>query len=269
MKFNDFLTEAELPNPDPSAKTSKQLLPQQPEDELEDDMPPEEEDSEDEQGDGDSAIEDFKDIAGAMGGDLYSTTIFNYDNSWANPETLNDYPNIIRSVARNSVGAAAVDKLLDIDSGDIARTRAVAQVIVNAQNGETFAFLTGIDGGPKISPSIKDALASNLITREQANILTQVMDAGKRYRRAVDALDNEGWKPGEEPNAKTYDAEMELLDLLASPEIQKTLPNVKSVSKLSPLPEPRSEKERLFRELGNKRREEEKAKLIKKRMRGV
>ncbi len=175
-------------------------------------------DNEDDKGN----IDAFISRAGDLGSDLYSLTIYNYGDDWANvnPGTP------VRSVIENAAGSEnrqVVDAYLNQDDSQIANDRMISNMILNSRNGRMFAFSSGINARPQFNPSAK-----NLVDGDQLGVLRRIQDAGKKYYRAVTDFDSEyGFRPGYEADKATNSAGESLIEELATPQFVKN----KSISR--------------------------------------
>jgi len=216
MKISDLL-ETRIPKKFfmPSANEASQLpsAPSLNDEPSAVDGPKNDNDNEDDNGN----IDAFISRAGDLGSDLYSLTIYNYSDDWANvnPGTP------VRSVIENAAGSEnrqVVDAYLNQDDSQIANDRMISNMILNSRNGRMFAFSSGINARPQFNPSAK-----NLVDGDQLGVLRRIQDAGKRYYDVVTSFDSEyGFKPGYEADKATNSAGESLIEELATPQFVKT-----------------------------------------------
>jgi hypothetical protein len=160
----------------------------------------------------------FVNQGGNLGSDLYTLTIYNYGNDWANvnPGTP------VRSVIENAAGddeanQAVVDAYLDQSDSEISNERMISQMIINARNGAMFAFSVGIGMKPQFNPSAK-----SLVEPDQIPVLKSIISAGNAYYRAVTKFDNkQGFKAGYDVDIDVVDATENLLGELNNPAFVK------------------------------------------------
>lgn len=201
MKISELLEAIEQPK---SNLASAPSLDDEPESDVED-----QEDSGD--------IDAFISQAGDLGGDLYSLTIYNYSDDWANVDPGTPVKSVIERAA-GEVNRKVVDAYLNQDIAGIANDRMISNMILNSRNGRMFAFSSGINAKPLFNPSVK-----SLVEPDQISVLKKIMNAGKRYYEAVTAFDSEyGFKPGYEADKKSNSAGESLIEELATPAFVKT-----------------------------------------------
>lgn len=185
------------------------------------------EDSMDDDTDGEelsAAAQEFINQAGDLGDDLYTLTIYNYGDDWANVNPGTPVRSVIERAAEgDSDNQRVVDAYLNQSDSTIANERMISQIILNGRNGKMFAFSVGINAEPKFNPPAK-----SVVDGDQLAVLRRIHSMGKRYFQAATAFDDEqGFKAGYESDGATYRAGEALLDELNNPQFTKT----KSISR--------------------------------------
>ncbi len=174
-------------------------------------------DSDSDEGLSDGA-QQFVNQGGDLGSDLYTLTIYNYGDDWANVNPGTPHRSVIENAAGDDeTNQAVVDAYLNQKDSEIANERMISQMIINARNGAMFAFSVGIGMKPQFNPSAK-----SLVEPDQIPVLKSIISAGNAYYRAVTAFDDEqGFKAGYDVDSDVLDATENLLGVLNNPAFVK------------------------------------------------
>jgi hypothetical protein len=174
-------------------------------------------DSSEEEGLSDGA-QQFVNQGGDLGSDLYTLTIYNYGDDWANVNPGTPHRSVIENAAGDDeTNQKVVDAYLNQDDSEISNERMISQMIINARNGAMFAFSVGINAKPQFNPSAK-----SLVEPDQIPVLKSIQSAGSAYYRAVTAFDNkQGFKAGYDVDSDVLDATENLLGALNNPAFVK------------------------------------------------
>lgn len=169
-------------------------------------------DVEDSEVDDSGNVDAFIQSAGSLGSDLYSLTIYNYSDDWANVDPGTPAKSVIEAAAGEK-NREIVDAYLGQDVAGIANDRMISNIILNSRNGAMFAFSCGINAKPQFNPSVK-----SLVEPDQIPVLKKIQSAGKRYYEAVTEFDSEqGFKPGYDTSSDVESTTEDLLDELNNP----------------------------------------------------
>ncbi len=182
MLISELLKENEHPK-HKSALPSAPSIDDEPEElELDDEEGAESE--EDDSGNSDK----IKQVAGDIGGDLYSVTVYNTSDDFARIEQITK-----PKWALEDFDSPAVNSYLSQSKHDISNDKTISCVIFNSRNGEFFRFDSGI-ATSGFEPDLHNLVSSGIIDSDQVNVLRDIGAAGEKYHAA---LENVEWKSGD------------------------------------------------------------------------
>ena len=200
MLITELLKENTLPKP-----TSKLASAPSINDEPSDEVVDEPGDTEDTEDGGD--LDAVKDIGSSLGKDLYSVTVYNTQDDFANIEQ--DIHNTdILSAIDNSV----VKAYLRQSNITVGNEKSINCLIMNARNGEFIAFDSG-EHGQGFDVAVQQLASSGTIDPDQVNVLVDIAALGKKYNHIVNKVD---WRGGEEAQGRHADMLYNILDRLKS-----------------------------------------------------
>jgi hypothetical protein len=216
MKISELLREAEKKKK-VSGLPSAPSIDDEPEDDIEDDTADDVEDDE-----GDDNVDNIKSIGGDLGDDLYSVTVYNTTDDFANISQVTSH-----TWKLENTKSPEVNDYLSQSDHDISNEKIISCVIYNARNGEFFRFNSGQDGSG-FTPDIHSLVGSGVVDADQVGILKNIESVGKKYTQA---LQNISWTAGQEaegPGAKQlYNVLSRLKDVLNLREPVERIHNVK------------------------------------------
>lgn len=147
------------------------------------------EDSTDDSGD----VEKIKSIGSSLGDDLYSVTVYNTTDDFANIEQVTSH-----TWKLEDFGSPVVKSYLSQSDNDISNEKTISCVIYNSRNGEFFRFNSG-ETGSGFEPNLHSLVSSGVIDSDQVNVLRDIESIGNKYHRA---LGNVSWKAGQEAEGR-------------------------------------------------------------------
>ncbi len=157
-------------------------------------------------GDG-SDLDAVKDIGSSLGKDLYSVTVYNTQDDFANIEQ--DIHNTdILSAIDNSV----VKAYLRQSNITVGNEKSINCLIMNARNGEFIAFDSG-EHGQGFDVAVQQLVSRGTIDPDQVNVLVDIAALGKKYNHIVNKVD---WRGGEAAQGRHADMLYNILDRLKS-----------------------------------------------------
>lgn len=205
MRIRDIINEA-ANKPDDSNET-------EPNDELDSELDDDETDDEDDT-DRAAALEDFVELAGNLGNDLYSITMYDYSNEFSSIGPNSRVENVLNDLSGDSI----IDQYLGVGEMQTSEDKIVGAVILNDRVGKFFAYYSG-DGIEGFSPveSVQGLVGAGIISSDQVAPLQDVARAGKQYNKIVS---NTYWDAGETAeDSRVYGALDELTSALALPDL--------------------------------------------------
>jgi hypothetical protein len=213
MLISELLKENTLPKP-----TSKLASAPSINDEPSDEVSDEPEDTEVDDG-GD--LDAVKNIGGSLGKDLYSVTVYNTQDNFANIDQDIKNADVLEQFDNETVQA-----YLRQSSASVGNEKAISCLIMNARNGEFIAFNSGEDG-QGFDTGIEGLASSGIIDADQVNILRDISALGKKYNHVVNRVD---WRPGTEAEGNSADMLYNILDRLkAALSLKEPVDKIKNV----------------------------------------
>lgn len=167
-------------------------------------------------------VESIKGVGGDLGRDLYSVTVYNTTEEFA------DISQITKPTwALEDFGSPVVKSYLSQSDADISNDKTISCVIFNARNGEFFRFDSGL-GGSGFEPGIDSLVSSGVIDNDQVNVLRDIESVGRQYSEILDKVI---WNAGEVAEGRgakqLYNVLSRLKDELNLREFRETIHNVK------------------------------------------
>lgn len=152
-------------------------------------------------------LDAVKDIGSSLGKDLYSVTVYNTQDDFANIEQ--DIHNTdILSAIDNSV----VKAYLRQSNITVGNEKSINCLIMNARNGEFIAFDSG-EHGQGFDVAVQQLVSRGTIDPDQVNVLVDIAALGKKYNHIVNKVD---WRGGEDAQGRHADMLYNILDRLKS-----------------------------------------------------
>ena len=208
MRIRDIINEA-ANKPDEMPPQDDELEPDELDSETDDDETDDEDDS-----DRDAALEDFVELAGNLGNDLYSITMYDYSNEFSSIGPNSRVENVLTDLS----GDPIIDQYLGVGEMQTSDDKIVGAVILNDRNGKFFAYYSG-DGVEGFSPqeSVQGLVGAGIISSDQVAPLQGIARAGKQYNKIVS---NTYWDAGETAeDSRVYSALDALTSALALPDL--------------------------------------------------
>jgi hypothetical protein len=178
------------------------------------DQPDDVEDELDDQQDGEQPADDgdngdyvdgIKAVSGDLGRDLYSITVYNTADNFANIDQ-----DVRNSGLLDEIDDPVVQSYLRQSNNTISNEKMISCLIMNARNGKFVAFSSGEDS-TGLSNDAGNLLSSGVIDSDQVNILKDIEAAGKRYNNILGKV---SWTPGEEAEGRGAEMLYNTLDRL-------------------------------------------------------
>lgn len=209
MRIRDIINEAANKSDYPNELEPNDELDSETDSEDDDEL-----DREDDDEDRDAALDEFKQLAGDLGGDLYSITMYDYSNEFSSIGPNSRVENVLTDLSGDSI----IDQYLGVGEMQTSDDKIVGAVILNDRNGKFFAYYSG-DGIEGFSPqeSAQGLVGAGIISSDQVGPLQAVKRAGKEYNKIVS---NTYWDAGETAeDSRVYGALDSLTSALALPDL--------------------------------------------------
>lgn len=209
MRIRDIINEAANKSDYPNELEPNDELDSETDSEDDDEL-----DREDDDEDRDAALDEFKQLAGDLGGDLYSITMYDYSNEFSSIGPNSRVENVLTDLS----GDPIIDQYLGVGEMQTSDDKIVGAVILNDRNGKFFAYYSG-DGIEGFSPqeSAQGLVGAGIISSDQVAPLQSVARAGKEYNKIVS---NTYWDAGETAeDSRVYGALDSLTSALALPDL--------------------------------------------------
>jgi hypothetical protein len=181
MRISELLNENELPRKPKKPTSNLQSaasINDEPEDELDNDV---------EDGDDGGSSDDIKSIGGDLGRDLYSVTVYNTGDDFADISQVTSH-----TWKLENFKSPVIKSYLSQSNHDISNEKTISCVIFNSRNGEFFRFNSGESGGG-FEPDLNQLVSGGMIDPDQLNVLRDIDSVGKKYAAALANVD---WKAG-------------------------------------------------------------------------
>jgi hypothetical protein len=150
-------------------------------------------------------LDAVKEVGSSLGKDLYSVTVYNTQDDFANIEQ--DIHNTdILSAIDNSV----VKAYLRQSNITVGNEKSINCLIMNARNGEFIAFDSG-EYGQGFDVAVQQLVSSGTIDPDQVNVLVDIAALGKKYNQLVNEVH---WRGGEVAVGRHADMLYNILDRL-------------------------------------------------------
>jgi hypothetical protein len=176
----------------------------------EDDKDLEQDDGDDEEDDDSKKIGDLKDVAGSIGKDLYTITVFDYTRDFVDANANRAMLDVLKKFDSSSI-----DQFIDNNDLIDSDGKSVNAIIFNERANTFFTYSAGKNGS-KFTPSLNELRDNGEIENDQLSSLQKIATSGHRYSSAVK---NHSWKAGQTPGSKISDALDSLLFDLSAPDM--------------------------------------------------
>lgn len=144
-------------------------------------------------------LDEFKKLAGRIGGDLYSLTAYDYSNEFSSVGPNSTVMSVLEPLSDQY---DAVKNYLSVDLSTIVGDKVVSAVILNDRTGDIFGYYAGT-GGALFNPGISSLIKNGAVEGDQVGALRDIEAAGKQYSSLVKRID---WDAGSEAsNPRIYD----------------------------------------------------------------
>jgi hypothetical protein len=197
MKISELLTEnIHKKSKKPSSNLpSAASIDDEPLDDLEDDDIEDDVENNDDSISQEELFDTLREDGGSMGSDLYSITVFNTKDDFADPYVSSaDAVNSLEDLKDNPIAQEYVNQ----GGGDVGEYKIISCLILNSRNNQLFRFDSGQNVN-KFTPSIAEMIADEIIDSDQAQRLELVRQAGNMYHIVTRHVD---WRAGEEPSRR-------------------------------------------------------------------
>jgi len=216
MKISELLQENEPARPLSAPSSTPPSAPSL------DDEP---EDIEGSEEDDETSTEDFvdsvKSVAGSLGKDLYSITVYNTGDNFANIEQ-----DIKNAGILEQIDDPVVQSYLRQGDAAVGNEKAISCLIMNSRNGQFILFNSGEDGRG-LDTDVNRLTSDGVIDVDQVNVLRDIDSLGKKYNHIVNKV---SWRPGTEAEGRNAEMLYNILDRLkAALSLKEPVDRIKNV----------------------------------------
>jgi len=143
------------------------------------------------------SISEFQQSGGMFGTDLYSLTMFNYRDDFADIGADSE----VRRLLGEFSDFDSVATYLKVEPYKISHNKVVAAVILNGRSGHVFTYYAGRDIHG-FSPDLDTLINTGIVDQDQVPALSRVLESGQEWQESVAKVD---WKSGyAAPNDDVY-----------------------------------------------------------------